>query len=240
MDSRVSVSNKAHVPTIVCVNHATVPLGVDFDDLVAAMQVFVDDHVAPVWGTRAKLVKAKDLKPGKWAMVFVDHADHARALARHDLTPDGLPMARVFVKTTLANNNLVSVAATHELVEMLVDPAINIVTMRKGSNLVYQYETADPVEDLHFPVNGIPMTNFVYPTYFEEFHKPGSVKFDHLGALSEPFQIHAGGYQGVLKNGKWIPIHGSAEKKARFEREDRRGRRSEQRAARSRLHTSKA
>jgi hypothetical protein len=237
MKPKTRVSGKAHVPTIVCVNHATVPLGVDFDDLVAAMQVFVDEHVAPVWGTPAKLVKARDLKPGKWAMVFVDHADHARALARHDLTPDGLPMARVFVKTTLANNNLVSVAATHELVEMLVDPAINLVTMRSRSKLVYQYETADPVEDLHFPVNGIPMTNFVYPTYFEEFHKQGSVKFDHLSVLSKPFQIHAGGYQGVLKDGKWIPIHGSPEKKKRFAREDRRGRRSEQRAAKKRVRS---
>jgi FMN-dependent NADH-azoreductase len=146
-------------------------------------------------------------------------------------------MARVFVKTTLANNNLVSVAATHELVEMLVDPAINLVTMRSRSKLVYQYETADPVEDLHFPVNGIPMTNFVYPTYFEEFHKQGSVKFDHLSVLSKPFQIHAGGYQGVLKDGKWIPIHGSPEKKKRFAREDRRGRRSEQRAAKKRVRS---
>jgi len=201
------------------------------------MQVFVDAHVAPVWGTPAKLVKARDLKPGKWAMVFVDHADHARALARHDLTPDGLPMARVFVKTTLQNKNLVSVAATHELVEMLVDPAINLVTMKTGSKLIYQYETADPVEDLHFKVNGIPMTNFVYPTYFEAFHKPGSVKFDHLNALNKPFQIHAGGYQGVLKDGKWVPIHGSAEKKKRFAREDRRGRRGEQRAAKKRVRS---
>jgi hypothetical protein len=80
----------------------TVPFGVDFGDLVAAMQVFVDAHVAPV-GHARELVKARDLKPGKWAMVFVDHADHARALARHDLTPDRLPMARVFVKTTLQN-----------------------------------------------------------------------------------------------------------------------------------------
>jgi hypothetical protein len=237
MKRKGGISNKAHVPTIVCVNHATVPLGVDFGDLVAAMQVFVDAHVAPIWGTPAKLVKARDLKPGKWAMVFVDHADHARALARHDLTPDGLPLARVFVKTTLQNKNLVSVAATHELVEMLVDPAINLVTMKTGSKLVYQYETADPVEDLHFKVNGIPMTNFVYPTYFEAFHKPGSVKFDHLNALNKPFQIHAGGYQGVLKDGKWVPIHGSAEKKKRFAREDRRGRRGEQRAAKKRVRS---
>jgi hypothetical protein len=238
LKQKTRVSHKAHIPTIVCVNNATVPLGVDFGKLIAAMQVFVDKHVAPVWGTRAKLVKARDLKPGKWAMVFVDHADHARALARHDLTPDGLPLARVFVKTTLANKNLVSVAATHELVEMLVDPAINLVTMRKGSKLVYQYESADPVEDLHFPVNGIPMTNFVYPTYFEEFHKPGSVRFDHLGELNKPFQIHTGGYQGVLKDGKWIPIHGSPEKKKRFAREDRRGRRLEQRAAKKRVRSA--
>jgi len=231
MKPKVSLSNKAYVPTIVCVNHATVPLGVNFTALIAAMQVYVDEHVAPIWGTRAKLVKGKDMRPGHWAMVFVDHADHARSLARHDLTPDGLPMARVFVKTTLADNNLVSVAASHELVEMLVDPSINMVTVRKGSKLVYQYESADPVEDLHFPVNGIAMTNFVYPSYFEEFHKPGSVKFDHMGVLRKPFEIHHSGYQGVMKDGKWSAIHGSPEKKKRFAREDRRGHRSEQRVA---------
>ena len=118
-----------------------------------------------------------------------------------------------------------------------MDPAINLVTMSAGSKLVYQYETADPVEDIHFKVNGIPMTNFVYPTYFEAFHKPGSVKFDHLNALNKPFQIHAGGYQCVLKDGKWVPIHGSAEKKKRFAREDRRGRRGEQRAAKKRVRS---
>jgi hypothetical protein len=230
MKPKSKVSGKRHVPTIVCVNHATVPLGVDFAALVAAMQVYVDEHVAPVWGTPAKLVRGKDLKTGKWGMVFVDHASHAHSLARHDLTPDGLPMARVFVKTTLANKNLVSVAATHELVEMLVDPSVNLVTTRKGSKLIYQYESADPVEDLYFKVNGIPMTNFIYPTWFEDFHKPGTVRFDHLGVLKRPFEIHAGGYQGILKNGKWSPLHGSPEKKKRFEREDQRGRRLEQRA----------
>jgi hypothetical protein len=237
MKRKAGVSSKAHVPTIVCVNHATLPLGVNFNDLIAAMQVFVDDHVAPVWGTRAKLVKARDLQPGKWAMVFVDDADHARALARHDVTPDGLPMARVFVKTTFANKELVSVAASHELVEMLVDPAVNLVTIRSESKVPYQYETADPVEDLHFQVNGIPMTNFVYPAWFEEFHKPGSVKFDHLHVLKKPFEIHKNGYQGIFKNGKWIAIHGSPEKKKRFEREDRRGHRSELRAKRERVRS---
>jgi len=236
--ARAGLSNRVHVPTIVCVNKATVPLGVDFDDLVAAMQKFVDDYVAPVWGTRAKLVKARGFVKGKWAMVFLDHADHAHSLAYHDLTPDGLPLSRVFVKTTLNNKKLVSVSASHELVEMLVDPSINMVVMKPRSKLVYGYESADPVEDLTFRVKGIPMTNFVYPAYFEAFHKPGSVRFDHLGKISKPFQIHVGGYQGIYKNGKWVQLFASATKRKRFKREDRRGHRGDRRAGKKRVRRS--
>src|SRR5215470_15139118 len=235
---KTGLSNRVHVPTIVCVNKATVPLGVDFDDLIAAMQKFVDDHVAPVWGTRAKLVKARSFVKGKWAMVFLDHADHAHSLAYHDLTPDGLPLSRVFVKTTLKNKKLVSVSASHELVEMLVDPSINLTVMKPRSKLVYGYETADPVEDLTFRVKGIPMTNFVYPAYFEAFHKPGSVRFDHLGEIKKPFQIHVGGYQGIYKSGKWVQLFASATKRKRFKREDRRGHRGDRRARKKRVRRS--
>jgi hypothetical protein len=228
---KIGLSDRIHLPIIACFSKATVGLGVDFDALIAAMQVFVDEHVATVCGTRAKLVKSRGFVRGHWAMVFLDDADHAHSLAYHDVTPDGLPQAKVFIKTTLRNNKLVSVSASHELVEMLVDPAINLVTMRPHSKLIYGYESADPVEELTFRVNGIPMANFVYPTYFESFHKPGTVRFDHLNKIDKPFQIHSGGYLGVYKNGKWTQIFGSAAKKRRFAREDRRGHRSERRAA---------
>ena len=118
--------NQGELPTIACFNKATIPLGVDLGALVAAMQVFVDKHVAPVWGTPAKLVKSTGFVKGAWAMVFLDDADQSGALAYHDLTPDGLPQAKVFVKTTLENKNLMRVSASHELVEMLADPAIKI------------------------------------------------------------------------------------------------------------------
>src|SRR5713101_4649765 len=120
--------NQGELPTIACFNKATVPLGVDLDTLIAAMQAYVDQYVAPVWGTPAKLVKTTGFQKGAWAIVFLDDADQPGALAYHDLTPDGLPESKVFAKTTLANNDLVSVSASHELVEMLVDPAINLMT----------------------------------------------------------------------------------------------------------------
>jgi len=223
--------NQGAVPTIACFNKATVPLGVDLDALIAAMQAFVDQHVVPVWGTPAKLMKSTGFVKGAWAMVFLDNADQQGALAYHDLTPDGLPESKVFVKTTLANKELVSVSASHELVEMLVDPAINLMTTGPDPKLIYAYESADPVEALSFPVNGIAMTDFVYPAYFEAFHKPGTVQFDYLKKVSKPFQLLAGGYQIIFKNGKWSQVFGSAAKEKRFAHEDRRGHRSQQRAA---------
>ncbi|HVP89456.1 MAG TPA: hypothetical protein VMU79_15410 [Casimicrobiaceae bacterium] len=221
--------NQGNVPTIACFNQATVALGVDLDKLIAAIQAFVDRDVAPVWGTPARLAKSTGFVKSQWAMVFLDNADQPGALAYHDLTPDGLPLAKVFVKTTLANHDLVSVSASHELVEMLVDPAINLLATGPDPKTVYAYESADPVEALSYPINGIPMTDFVYPSYFENFHKPGSVQFDRLKKVNRPFQILPGGYQIIFKNGKWSQIFGSAAKKKSFAKENRRGHRSEQR-----------
>jgi hypothetical protein len=229
--------NQGAVPTIACFNKATVPLGVDLSALIAAMQAYIDQHVVPVWNTPAKLTKTTGFVKNAWAMVFLDNADQPGALAYHDLTPDGLPIAKVFVKTTLANGDLVSVSASHELVEMLVDPAINMMTTGPDAKLMYAYESADPVEALSFDVNGIPMSDFVYPSYFEVFHKAGSAQFDRLNKVNKPFQILSGGYQIIFKNGKWTQVFGSIAKKKKFAREDRHGHRSEQRveAAKNKL-----
>jgi hypothetical protein len=224
--------NQGAIPTIACFNKAATPeaqWGVTLDDLIAAMQAYVAQHVVPIWGTPANLVKSTDFVSGAWAMVFLDTADQPGALAYHDLTPDGLPISKVFVKTTLDDNQLVSVSASHELVEMLVDPAINMYTTGPDPRTMYAYESADPVEEVTFQVNGVEMSDFVYPAYFEVFRQPGSVTFDHENKVTRPFQILPGGYQIIFKNGKTSQVFGSKAKEKRFGREDRRGHRSETR-----------
>jgi hypothetical protein len=223
--------NQGVIPTIACfIDKTTVtPLGVNFDKLIAAMQAYVDQHVAPVWGTPAKLVKSTGFIKDAWAIVFLENADVQGALAYHDLTPGGLPLSKVFVKTTVDDGELVSVSASHELVEMLVDPAINLLTTGPDAKASYAYESADPVEALAFPVNGIPMSDFVYPAYFEIFRKANSVKFDHQNKVTKPFQILSGGYQIIFKNGKWSQKTASAAKTKSLKNEDRRGHRSETR-----------
>jgi hypothetical protein len=230
--------NQGAIPTIACFNNATVPLGVDLDALIAAMQEFVTSHVAPVWGTPAKLVKTTGFQSGAWAMVFLDNADQPGALAYHDLTPDGFPISKVFVKTTLDDKQLVSVSASHELVEMLVDPATNMMTSGPDPKTIYAYESADPVEELNFPVHGIAMSDFVYPSFFETFRKPKSAQFDYLNQVIKPFQVLKGGYQIIFKNGKYSQVFGSKAKEKSFHKEDRRGHRSETRTSGKQVTTS--
>jgi hypothetical protein len=219
-------SYRNRVPRIACFNQAKTPMGVDFDALVAAMQKFVDEHFAPVWGTPAELVKSNGFLKGAWAMAFLDTTSDATLEGYHDVTPEGLPMSKVFVKNILKQKDKVSIAASHELAEMLVDPAANLYSTGPKKNRLYDYEVADPVEELFFNVDGIPMTNFVYPSYFETFHKRGTTRFDHMEALDLPFDLHDGGYQSFWSRGKERTAWGSKAKKVRFLKEDRRGHRS--------------
>ena len=223
--------DQGQIPDIAVFNQATTPLGLDLDKLIAALQKFVTDYVAPVWGTPARLARASGFRKGAWAVALLDTADQANALAYHELTPDGLPLSKVFVKTIADAGASLSVAASHELVEMLVDPAINLLSLGPDPKAAYAYESADPVEaeSLGFKVNGFLMTDFVYPSYFENFHKPNSTKFDQRGKVTKPFQILPGGYQLVFKNGQWSQLTTSKAKAHALKAEDRRQHRSEER-----------
>ena len=221
--------DKGQVPTIACFNRAKTPLGLDLEKLLAALQKYVDNDVVPVWGTPGKLVRSTGFLPNDWAIVFLDTADAPGALAYHDLTPDGFPLSKVFVKTILDDQASVSVAASHELVEMLVDPAINLWSAGPQSGVFYAYEAADPVEEESFSIDGIDVSDFIYPSYFEGFRKAGSTQFDSMKKVTKPFGLLKGGYQIVFKNGKETQIFGSKAKARRFAREDRRGHRSQYR-----------
>jgi hypothetical protein len=210
-------------PTIVCVNEATISLGVSFDRLVRVLRSFVNEHLAAAWGTRAKLVAGRKIPAGSWGLVFLDDSDVSGDLGYHQLTPHGFPLSRVFVKTSRDTGEFVSATASHELAEMLVDPTMSLYC--DGPRYLYEYEIGDPVEEELYRIDGVPVCDFVFPAWFESFHAPGSTRFDHLGRVTRPFEILGGGYMTARKHhhSNWTTIHGSAAKAKRFAKEDRRG-----------------
>lgn len=234
--TNMSYFDTGEKPKIAMVNKSTVNFG-DFNALVNALRKFNDQYFAPVWGTPADIIVSTSIPTGYWGMVFLDNADAANALGYHDLTPDGLPLGKIFVKTTLADNAKVSVTASHELVEMLVDPGINLCAIKNTTGVIYALEVADPVEETDFLVDGISMTNFVYPSWFEGFRKPGSAKFDYLGLVDRPYKLLKGGYMSVIKkSGSWSQIFGSIEREKAFKAQDRSGKRNVRRSRFSSEH----
>jgi len=216
-------------PRIACINKAKVDLGVDFDKLIPALQTFLDDCFVPGWGAPARLVKANKEIHGAWTMVFLDNPDVKDAEGYHDIKKNGLPLAKVFVVPTVEQGDKVSVTACHELAEMLVDPAVNLWAEAADGTTLYAYEMCDAVEEVEFDIDGIAMSDFVYPAYFEGFRKPGSSQFDYSNKVTKPFQLLSGGYSLIRKGGKVSQIFGSVAKEKRFQKEDRRGHRSQYR-----------
>lgn len=214
--------------TVACINKATVGLGLAFDKLTAALQKCYNQYFLPVWGYPLTLYNTGDAKPTDWQLIYFDDADTAGALGYHDLTHNGQPISKVFVKTTLAAKQLVSVTACHELFEMAIDPLANLWA-EAGDGTEYAYEMSDPVEEDTFDVDGAEMSNFVHPSWFEPFKHPPGTKFDHLGRLKNPFSMTKGGYVIVKKKGNVSQLYGSKAKEKRFAIEDRRGHRSEYR-----------
>ena len=211
-----------------CINKATVDLGVPFDTLTATLQKCYDAHFLAIWGYPVRLYNTKKAKPSDWQFIYFDDADAAGALGYHDLTKDGQPVSNDFVKTTLADHELVSVTASHELFEMVIDPIANLWA-EASDGTEYGYEMCDPVEEDTFLVDGIQMSNFVHPAWFEPFKHPAGTKFDHLGLLKKPFTMTKGGYMIIKKKGKVSEVYGSMAKAKRFAKEVRLGHRSEHR-----------
>jgi hypothetical protein len=225
---RAAQAGQGGLVSIACINKATVDLGVPFDKLTATLQKCYDQYFLPVWGYPVKLYNTRAAKPSDWQFVYFDDADTAGALGYHDLTQDGQPISKVFVKTTLADKELVSVTACHELFEMVIDPIANLWA-EAADGTEYAYEMSDPVEEDTFLVDGIAMSNFVHPAWFEPFKHPPGTKYDHLGRVTKPFGLTKGGYVIIKKKGKVTEIFGSRAKERRFAKEDRLGHRSEYR-----------
>lgn len=213
---------------IACINRSTIPLGYDFGRLTAALQKCYDQCFLPIWSYPVNLYNTDDPRISDWQFIYMDNADEANALAYHSLTINGQPFSRVFTKTTLGAGESVSVSACHELFEMVIDPLDNLWA-EAPNGVLYAYEMCDPVEEDTFWIDGVEMSNFVTPAWFEPFQHPRGTKFDFLGKLKRPFSMTKGGYVVVRERGKVREVFGSRAKARKFAKEDRRLHRSEYR-----------
>lgn len=202
---------------ITITNQSTVLATTEFQDIVRALAVQLDRDFSPVWGENPTLSTTTN-PPGSWELIVFDNADQAGALGYHDITADGTPLGKVFAKTTINAGDKVSVTMSHELLEMIVDPDINLVAEyddKAGAPAkFYAYEVCDAPEDdqYGYMIGDVLVSDFVYPAFFEGWRTKGSTQFDFNKKITAPFQILTGGYLSILDLGNlgagWQQIDG--------------------------------
>ncbi len=175
----------------------------ELQKVVAALQTQVTRDFAPAWGMDASLrLVPKGDKPaaGEWWLAILDNSDQAGALGYHDVTNEGLPLGKVFAKSDATYGDQWSATASHELLEMLADPAINLTVFEEGviGGRLFAYEVCDACEadQFGYSIDGVLVSDFVFPSWFESFRKPGT-QFDQMKRISKPFHLLPGGYMGI-------------------------------------------
>ena len=178
--------------------------GVD-DSQVQAITEAVAKQVVndfgPAWDTYASLYfcPATETPPAAmWNLMILDNSDQAGALGYHDLTPAGLPLGKVFAQTDAQYGEHLSVTVSHELLEMLGDPFINL-SAQADDGKFYAFENCDAVESdsLGYEIDNILVSDFVLKPWFGH----GEGKVDFRGHISSPFQIAQGGYISIFDPG---------------------------------------
>lgn len=201
-------------PSILCFNASQ---GVVSDDeirvVMAALQVqAVRDFCGP-YSLGLPVLRFDDYgtrDPSEWALGWFDTSDTAGALGYHDLTEDGAPLGKVFAGTDRLYGSSPSVTASHELLEMLADPLLNRTAPGKilGKRVPVAYEVADACEadELGYLIEGVLVSDFVTPQWFEQKHHPKGIRFSFRNNLPGPFRLAPGSYMQYLLRGNWQEI----------------------------------
>ncbi len=172
------------------VNNSTLINDADITPAVAAVQKQVREHLFPAWGVGADLAfvpKGSAAPDDAWIIWLVDVCQNPDDLGYHSAA--ALPSGIVGIKTCADEGTPWQSCLSHETLEMIVDPWTQL-GFQVGSTL-YSLEVCDPVEGQPYAVDGVPVENFVLPTWF----RPNTNgPWDHCDKLSAPLTLLTGGY----------------------------------------------
>jgi hypothetical protein len=185
----------------------------------AAMQVQVHRDFAPAWNVDADLavVVPGDPPPaGAWWVVILDNSDLGSALGYHDLTSQGLPLAKVFVETAKKTGQNWTTLLSHEVLEMLSDPFIylNALAPTAYGLYLYAYENCDACQSDNFgyTIGDQLVSDFCLPDWFDANKIGHAGTYDFRGYIKQPFELLPGGYamcRNVSTGGGWTLVTAS-------------------------------
>lgn len=190
------------------VNESTLVSNSDVKRMVAAVNKQVRDHIAPAWGVARDVVEFHTgtleavqtaVPKDQYVFALLDDSDQAGALGWHWQDDKDRIYGEYFAKPALAAHSTalsgpyaISATLSHEAAEVSGDPNCNR-WRDTGRGFVVAEELSDPVEADIYEIDGVAVSNFVLPEWFDPIVSSGE-RFDYLGRCKRPFSMTHGGY----------------------------------------------
>ncbi|WP_094710182.1 hypothetical protein [Hahella sp. CCB-MM4] len=164
--------------------------------VAAALQIQISRDFTPIWGIDATVSAfdmLDDVPAGYWPILIKDNIGFPGAAGIH-LDQNKQPFGLV------QYSNRWSLTASHEILEILVDPmgnrTISAPSIKSEQGYVqYLMEVCDPseAESFTYQINGVIVSDFYTPDFF--LPRPsGNVRYSFTGAIEAPRTILKGGY----------------------------------------------
>lgn len=197
MDAMAGLSNGAKgTEMIVIINKCSLISDADAQRMTAAVAKQVVEF-ATDWGMLAVDVRLGTTEsPTAYNIYLLDDPDQQDALGYHWEGQDGVKRGRVFARPVFdaggwATTGKLSVSSvlSHEVLESFADPDTNLWADALTGSIAY--EVCDPCESNTYQIDGVTVSDFVLPTWFDVY---GKGPYSKCGAAPGPFKLAPGGY----------------------------------------------
>ncbi len=149
------------------------------------------------------------------AVIYLwDRMDLQGALGYHDRNHRGIPFGFVFVELAEAVGEAWSVTLSHEALEMIGDPEVNLLVQGPHPGdprctVFHWYQMCDAVQAESYFIDGVEVSNFLLPLYFTGGDEHGGrndfLGRPHNGRTLGSFGLKPGGYIGFFDPRTGLP-----------------------------------
>jgi hypothetical protein len=175
------------------------------ETVAAALTIQVTRDLPQFWNVQATVTyepNASKIPPGVWPVFLVKELPPGEG--GFHLDQHNQPYAKVIASP---KSDEWTIDASHETVEMLVDPngnrlqASSSIQIENGKivdgtgQFAYLVEACDPCEadNFAYPIQGVAVSDFLTPHFYDPVVTPGT-RYSFTGAIKAPRQILPGGY----------------------------------------------
>jgi hypothetical protein len=131
-------------------------------DIIEAIQIQVRRDFKPAWGIDAELVyaeKGEEYPDAYRINIRATAGEEDEGFLGYHFSDNGYPVATIFAEEDLKDDKTISDTLSHEVLEMLVDPACNLYAHRPAEGhrpaRGYFFEVCDAVQTVKYVFNVI-------------------------------------------------------------------------------------